>query len=977
MKNSFFTFFFLLLSMYAHAQQKPLLTVDDVMQKEYHILYGQVLDHVTRQPLVGVKTQLLTKDSILVFEWTIIPNAEVANLRSVFVAPLPEAGAYILHLEKEGYEAVTRPYGIDKLRKSEKAILHDPIIMKRAPREMQLNEAVVKATKVKFYVRGDTVVYNADAFQLEEGSMLDALISQLPGAELKDDGRIFVNGKQVESLLLNGEDFFKKDRSVMLDNLPTYMVKDIRVYEKEGQLGRLMGQSVGDELLVMDVKLKKDYQVGWMANVEAGGGTDDRYLGRLFALRYTTHSRLSAFANMNNLNDRQRPGQGSEWMPAIEDGIRTLQNGGIDYLVKDRLHRFELEGEATVSHTDTRTRELTAKQTFLQGGDTYGRMRHVNRAHDLYFNTHHNWTFHTRWGNVKLNPNLHYSSNSDRSLDRAAQSARDNLTDASLDTLFSTAATPAQLAGIINRHSDESKRNGHYLSTGLTAQTAIKVPHTNDQILLEARGNYIDTRHDNFAHKRYDYPQGGAPTDQRNEYGKEDYRAHSVTAKAAYYYCGLGHNWLVSPSYEYTTDHTRSDYGLYRLDYLTSDWPQLGLLPSAADWQQAAFDPEHSQYTTRRNDYHVVALHIYKNEYKRNTWSFHLNLPLSIDRNRLDYNRPALVDTAITKHYALFRPSLRVSKKWINTDESGRVRFYHELKASYRFAMQPASIDYFVNVRTNDNPLEVYTGNNGLRPSNSHRWEMNYLWNSPETQRMVSANVSYLLSHNDVAMGYTYDRLTGVYTYRPENVSGNNLLSGKVSFSTPLDKPKRLKLELNTDASFQHSIDLGSDSPERAPQKCAVNTANLTQGLRLQYALCAVRLGGKASVTYTRQTSPRAGFVATDAASFHYGLHCTADLPMGWQVSTDATMYSRRGYADRSFNTDHLVWNLRVAKKCMKGKLTVMLDGFDLLNNISTVRQTLNAQGRTETRHMSIPRYAMLHAVYRLSHSPKRKGLTD
>lgn len=315
MKNSLFTFLLLLLAVYAHAQQKPLLTVDDVMQKEYHILYGQVLDHVTRQPLVGVKTQLLTKDSILVFEWTIIPNAEVANLRSVFVAPLPEAGAYILHLEKEGYEAVTRPYGIDKLRKSEKAILHDPIIMKRAPREMQLNEAVVKATKVKFYVRGDTVVYNADAFQLEEGSMLDALISQLPGAELKDDGRIFVNGKQVESLLLNGEDFFKKDRSVMLDNLPTYMVKDIRVYEKEGQLGRLMGQSVGDELLVMDVKLKKDYQVGWMGNVEAGGGTDDRYLGRLFALRYTTHSRLSAFANMNNLNDRQRPGRAANGCP--------------------------------------------------------------------------------------------------------------------------------------------------------------------------------------------------------------------------------------------------------------------------------------------------------------------------------------------------------------------------------------------------------------------------------------------------------------------------------------------------------------------------------------------------------------------------------------------------------------------------------------------------------------------------------------
>ena len=191
------------------AQEKPLLTKDDLMKKEYHVLYGQVLDHVTRQPLVDVKTQLLTKDSTLVFEWTINNNMAVAYLRPVYVVPLPEAGEYMLRLSKDGYEAVTQPYQIDKLRKSEVAILNDPIIMKRTPREVKLNEAVVKATKVKFYLRGDTVVYNADAFQLEEGSMLDALISQLPGAELKDDGRIFVNGKQVESLLLNGEDFFK------------------------------------------------------------------------------------------------------------------------------------------------------------------------------------------------------------------------------------------------------------------------------------------------------------------------------------------------------------------------------------------------------------------------------------------------------------------------------------------------------------------------------------------------------------------------------------------------------------------------------------------------------------------------------------------------------------------------------------------------------------------------------------------------
>lgn len=175
--------------------------------------------------------------------------------------------------------------------------------MQRLPREVKLGEVAVKATKVKFYMNGDTLVYNADAFQLEEGSMLDALIRQLPGAELKDDGRILVNGKQVESLLLNGEDFFKKDRTIMLENLPTYMVKNVKVYEKDGKTSQLLGKSIGDQQLVMDVRLKKQYEIGWMGNVEAAGGTHDRYLAKLFALRFTAHSRISAFANVNNLND--------------------------------------------------------------------------------------------------------------------------------------------------------------------------------------------------------------------------------------------------------------------------------------------------------------------------------------------------------------------------------------------------------------------------------------------------------------------------------------------------------------------------------------------------------------------------------------------------------------------------------------------------------------------------------------------------
>lgn len=98
--------------------------------------------------------------------------------------------------------------------------------------ERKLEEVVVTATKVKMYYRGDTIVYNADAFNVADGSMLDALIKQMPGTELNKQGEIFVNGRKIDNLLLNGKDFFRGKNKLMLDNLPYYAVKDIKVYEQ-------------------------------------------------------------------------------------------------------------------------------------------------------------------------------------------------------------------------------------------------------------------------------------------------------------------------------------------------------------------------------------------------------------------------------------------------------------------------------------------------------------------------------------------------------------------------------------------------------------------------------------------------------------------------------------------------------------------------------------------------------------------------
>ena len=143
--------------------------------------------------------------------------------------------------------------------------------LERAPHK--LNEVVVTASKIKFYNRGDTIVYNADAFQLAEGSMLDGLIAQLPGVELSSNGQIKVNGEFVESLLLNGKEFLDGNNQLMLENIGAYTVKNIEVYEGQTKLEKWRGDPDAQKHLTMDVKLKKRIQYrshtqcsGWIWN---------------------------------------------------------------------------------------------------------------------------------------------------------------------------------------------------------------------------------------------------------------------------------------------------------------------------------------------------------------------------------------------------------------------------------------------------------------------------------------------------------------------------------------------------------------------------------------------------------------------------------------------------------------------------------------------------------------------------------------
>ncbi len=832
-----------------------------------------------------------------------------------------------------------------------------------------LGAATVTATRVKFYTKKDTVVFNADAFEMAEGSMLDALIKQLPGVELRDNGQIYVNGRFVESLLLNGENFFDKDRNVMLENLPSYMVNNVKVYERLGEKSRLMKRDMDDKSYVMDINLKKHYSIGWIGNAEGGAGTRDRYLGRFFALRFTRQSRVSLFGNMNNLNETRKPGQNGDWSPGnVRQGQNAHKIFGLDYMVNDRRTRYKLEGWAKAEHDNLTALEQTTGEAFMPNGNVYKRSGNHESQSVTSLASFHNWLFHNDLTVLKVAPYVLYEKKKKRGNSYSASLNQDmNNLSGLTDSLFSGSSEWLRNA-VINRAKNEDMQKSDKFFTTATASFTQDLRYFSGFIDAEGYISYKKEHFERFNHYQLDYPSAAGQTGEtKNRYYKSPSEMFSYYGQADFWYW-LPCNFALVPSYKYRVLNTRNDNMIYRLEQLDG-WgsgKELGALPS--EWEYLSTLDKGNSYNQEQNTQeHTISMKINGNHLILNNkvrFEAYAEFPVVLTRRKLDYVR-ANIDTVLTKQVAAFNPFVRTSFIWHD--------WKRRIDIEYDVDTKLYGLSQTLDIRSDDDPLRVTLGNGRLKNSVAHQLDVSYTNNSNRKQRFFNAGVNYNAVRNQIGYSSEYNRATGVYTYRPVNINGNYSVGGNVNYSMALDKKRRWNLSTTTSAQLHNNVDLITVTGSDANPRSKVNTLFLNETVKIDHRFGRQKVGAKAGCSWRNATSAREDFSTINAANFNYGLTGQFELPCGFQFFTDITMYSRRGYESREMNTDELVWNARLSKQVWKKRLTLALEGFDILHNLSAVTHTLNGQGRTETYRNVIPSYGMLHVIYRLNIQPKKK----
>jgi len=231
------------------------------------------------------------------------------------------------------------------------------------------------------FYKGDTLVYDASAFKLPDGSMLDDLIRQMPGVKMNDNGEIFVNNRKVDEVLLGARSFMGGNSKVLLENLPYYTVKNVKVYEKETDRSRAVGYEVERKQYVMDVNLKDAYRNGYIGNVESAGGSNERWLGRGFLMGYTDKLRFTLLANANNVNEKRHIGETSSWKPEnMPLSMLTTKSvaGEVDYQSKGSKlkENFMFDFMSSTDKGETMQR----RELFLDGSMPYSSFRSLNTS---------------------------------------------------------------------------------------------------------------------------------------------------------------------------------------------------------------------------------------------------------------------------------------------------------------------------------------------------------------------------------------------------------------------------------------------------------------------------------------------------------------------------------------------------------------------------------------------------------------------
>lgn len=933
-----------------------LMSVSVIQAMAQRNITGKVLESDSQEPVAQTTVRLLKTDSTLV-------TGSLTNLDGLFRVKAPSAGNFIVQITCVGFKPFTKNVKVT----ADKDIALGTINLD--PDAIMLKGATVTGQAAKVTLKEDTFVYNASAYRTPEGSVIEELVRKLPGAQVDDDGKITINGKEVKKILIDGKEFMTGDTKTAMKNLPTSIVERVKAYDQKSDLARVSGIDDGEEETVLDFGIKRGMNRGFMLNADLAAGTKKRYSGRLFAGMQSSDLKIFIPLSANNVNDMGFPGGGGGRFGGGRQGLTATKMAGFN-LNYEKKDRFKFDASIRWNHSDGDAVVRRSTEDFMSGTtSTFSNSVNSNLSRGNSWDAR----FRLEWmpdsmTNIMMRPQFRYNSSDglgegmSMTFDEDPYKyVRNPMDDEAMKILIDH--------GIVkNRNINNSISYSDSKSAGGWLQFNRRLSRNGRNITLRFTGNVGEGMSKSFTNSLVEYLQlvtkdGKDSVYQANRYAVTPTKNWNYGIRATYSEPIFRQVYLQF-SYQYQYSYTKSDRATYDFSTFPADF--FGVKPLYRGWDDYLAllggnplenfrDDKLSRFSEYRNYNHTAEMML---RVVRKAYNLNIGFQVMPQRSHFTQDYQGVhTDTVRT-----------VTNVAPTADFRWKISKVSQLRFNYRANSSQPSMSDLLDITDDSDPLNVRKGNPGLKPSFTQNFRLfynNYIQNH---QRSIMANLNFSTTRNSISNMVTYDEASGGRTTRPENINGNWNAFGMFMFNTAIDSAGFFNVNTFTTLRYNNSVGYVSINRNADSQKSTTKSTTFGERLAASYRNNWMELELNGSLEYMHARSELQSNNNLDTWTFSYGGSLQLTAPWGTQLSTSMNMNSRRGYNDASMNTNELIWNAQVSQSFLMGNaLTLSLQLYDILHQQSTFSRTVDAMRRSDTEYNAITNYAMLHVIYRLN----------
>ena len=906
--------------------------------------------------------QLITMDSAFV-------AGAVSNERGAFTITAPKNGKYLLRISSIGYIGVLKRLEIVGNKN-----LNLGIIKMESDAKM-LSQVNVTGKALKVVVKEDTFVYNSAAYVTPEGSVVEELVKRLPGAQVSEDGKITINGKEVKKVKVGGKEFMTGDTQTAMKNLPTSIVERIKTYDEKSDLSRITGIDDGNETTVLDFGLKAGMNRGMFANVDAGVGTKDRYTGRAFGAVMRENTRVMSMLNANNVNDMGFGGGGfgGRFGGGGRSGLQSSKMAMVN-LNYEKTDLLLLDGSVTWNHRDGDTWSRSSSESFMNPTSPFSESvnRSFSRSNSWSAQGRVEWTPDTAW-NISLRPTWSYNTNDGQSKNESGTfSVNPYDYVSSTDNISGMVATMLGIDSsfVVNNRVNGGMNYSDSKRLGATLQINRKLSNTGRNLTLRSTFNYSDENSQQFSNSLVGLYQllTGDSTYQTNRYNVTPQKNYSYGVQATYSE-PLTRRTFLQLSYQFQYSYTKSErntYDFWKDGDPTRQYDMTGVYPEYRDWGSIFNRLNGHSYTEFLDD----DLSRYSN-YKNYTHT--AEVMLRIIQPKFDLNFGVQIVPQLSKfHQDYLGNKIDTTRTVVNWSPTANFRYRigerGQLRLEYRGSSSQPSMTDLLEIKDNTDPLNVRTGNSGLKPSFTQRFNLRFNNFIESHSQFINANMNFSTTSNSIAQRTEYILETGGTKSQPVNINGQWSAGGSVMYNVALDTLGYFNVNTETGVNYNNNVGYFYDGSSKTTTKSTTKATTLRERLGFSYRNDWLEVELNGSVNYNHNSNALQANSNLNTWSFNYGFNTTINAPWGTQFTTNVGMASRRGFSDASANTDELIWNAQIAQSFLQGKpLSVRLEFYDILHQQSNFSRMVSAFSRNDTEYNAITSDVMLRVNYRLN----------